>query len=87
MLVLTRRMDESIVIGDDIRVKVVAIKGDHVRLGVEAPRATPIHREEVYEEIQQENRAAAAASPLDADQLSAAGDLLAARVVSPGQDE
>ena len=76
MLVLTRRMDESIVIGDDIRVTVVAIKGDHVRLGVEAPRATPIHREEVYEEIQQENRAAAAASPLDTDQLSAAGDLL-----------
>jgi len=87
MLVLTRRMDESIVIGDDIRVKVVAIKGDHVRLGVEAPRANPIHREEVYEEIQQENRAAAAASPLDNDQLSAAGDLLAARAVSPGQDE
>jgi len=69
-------MDESIVIGDDIRIKVVAIKGDHVRLGVEAPRATPIHREEVYEEIQKENRAAAA-SPLDASQLNMAGDLLA----------
>jgi len=58
MLVLTRRVDESIVIGDDIRVTVVAIKGDHVRLGVDAPRSTTIFRQEVYEEIQRENRAA-----------------------------
>lgn len=86
MLVLTRRMDESIVIGDDIRVKVVAIKGDHVRLGVEAPKATPIHREEVYEEIQKENRAAAA-SPLDAGQLDAAGDLLAGLVEPRPKDK
>lgn len=55
MLVLSRHKDECIMIGDDVIVRVVDIRGDKVRLGIEAPNATPIHREEVYEEIKREN--------------------------------
>lgn len=61
MLVLTRKVDESIMIGDDIRITVVAVKGDHVRVGVDAPKNVPIHRREVYEEILGANLAAASA--------------------------
>lgn len=52
MLILSRKRDESIVIGDDIVITVVDIRGDKVRLGIEAPRDTPVHRQEVYEAIQ-----------------------------------
>lgn len=55
MLVLSRHKDECIMIGDDVIVRVVDIRGDKVRLGIEAPNATPIHREEVYEAIKREN--------------------------------
>ena len=48
MLVLTRKVEESIVVGDDVRITVLSIKGDRVRIGVEAPRTTPVHRLEVY---------------------------------------
>lgn len=51
MLVLSRRKDESVVINSDIRVVVVEIRGDKVRLGVEAPKEVPVHRSEVYEAI------------------------------------
>lgn len=51
MLVLSRRKDESVVINNDIRVVVVEIRGDKVRLGVEAPKEVPVHRSEVYEAI------------------------------------
>ena len=61
MLVLSRTPDESILIGDDIEITVVALRGDKVRLGITAPRSVPVHRKEVYEAIQRENRAAAAA--------------------------
>lgn len=59
MLVLTRKRDESIMIGDDIRIIVVDVRGDQVKLGIDAPRHIPVHREEVYKEIQEENRRAA----------------------------
>ena len=59
MLVLTRKRDESIMIGDDIKIIVVDVRGDQVKLGIEAPRHIPVHREEVYKEIQEENRRAA----------------------------
>jgi carbon storage regulator len=85
MLVLTRRVDESIVIGDDTRVKIVAIKGDYVRLGVDAPRSTPIHREEVYEAIQRENQAAAV--DVSKDRMAAAAGLLAARAATGDESE
>lgn len=55
MLVLSRHKDECIMIGDDVIVRVVDIRGDKVRLGIEAPNATPIHRKEVYEAIKREN--------------------------------
>jgi carbon storage regulator len=59
MLVLTRKLGESITIDDDIKIVVVQIKGGHVRLGIEAPRDTKIHREEVYIAIQDQNKLAA----------------------------
>ncbi len=62
MLVLTREKDESIIIGDQIVVTVVDISGDRVRIGIDAPRSIPVHRREVYEAIQAENRAAAEAA-------------------------
>jgi carbon storage regulator len=63
MLVLSRHRDESIIIGDDIVVTIVDIRGDKVRLGINAPAHVSVHREEVYEAIQREgsHRAAAAA--------------------------
>ncbi|MFM8312669.1 MAG: carbon storage regulator CsrA [Deltaproteobacteria bacterium] len=59
MLVLTRKLGESITIDDDIKIVVVQIKGGHVRLGIEAPRNTKIHREEIYIAIQEQNKLAA----------------------------
>ncbi|MBN1467474.1 MAG: carbon storage regulator CsrA [Fusobacteriaceae bacterium] len=58
MLVLSRKKNESIMIGDDIEIVVVEIKGDQVKLGVKAPKNITVHRAEVYEEIQQENKKA-----------------------------
>jgi len=55
MLVLSRQRDESIIIGDNIVITVVDIRGDKVRLGIEAPTEIPVHRQEVYEAIQREN--------------------------------
>ncbi len=60
MLVLSRRQNQSIVIGTDIVVRVIEIRGDHVRLGIEAPRNITVHREEVAREIAAANLAAAA---------------------------
>lgn len=59
MLILARRTNESIVIGDDIEVSVVDIKGDQVKLGIKAPRQVKVYRREVFEAIQEENRKAA----------------------------
>lgn len=55
MLVLSRMRDESIYIGDNIKITVVDIRGDKVRIGIDAPMEVPIHRQEVYEAIQREN--------------------------------
>jgi carbon storage regulator len=59
MLVLTRRLGESICINDDIKIVIQTIKGNQVRVGISAPRETVIHREEIYQRIQLENKAAA----------------------------
>ncbi|MGI9455768.1 MAG: carbon storage regulator CsrA [Aeoliella sp.] len=69
MLVLSRQRDESIVIGDNVRVTIVDVRGDKVRLGIEAPIEIPVHRQEVYDAIQRENRQAAEIKPEDAQQL------------------
>ena len=59
MLVLSRRVGEAIVIGEDMRVVVLEVRGDLVRLGIEAPRHVTVHRKEVFEQIREENRRAA----------------------------
>ncbi len=62
MLVLTRKIGESIAIDDHIKIRVVQIKGKQVRLGIEAPKDTKIHREEVYLSIQEQNKEAVSTS-------------------------
>jgi carbon storage regulator len=65
MLVLSRQKDETIIIGDNIEITVVDIRGDKVRLGVSAPKEISVHRKEVYEAIRRENREAAQVKPED----------------------
>jgi carbon storage regulator len=65
VLVLTRRVGESIVVGHDIVITVLEVRGDVVRVGIDAPRDVPVHRQEVYDELSASNREAA--SPADRD--------------------
>ncbi|GAE26516.1 carbon storage regulator [Halalkalibacter wakoensis JCM 9140] len=65
MLVLSRKLKESIQIGDDIELKIIAIEGDQVKIGINAPRNVDIHRKEVYLAIQEENNAAAQTVSID----------------------
>lgn len=65
MLVLSRQRDQVIMIGDDIEVVVVDIRGDKVRLGITAPKEISVHRKEVYDQIKAENRSASNMKPRD----------------------
>lgn len=60
MLILTRRVGETLVIGDDVTVTVLGVKGNQVRLGVNAPKEVAVHREEIYQRIQSEKEASSA---------------------------
>lgn len=60
MLVLSRKLNQAIMIGDDVRIVVVSVDRDQVKLGIDAPRAIAVHRSEIYDEIQRQNREAAA---------------------------
>ena len=70
MLVLSRQRDESIIIADNIVITVVDIRGDKVRLGIDAPTEIPVHRREVYEAIQRENLKASQIQPKDTQGLT-----------------
>ncbi len=65
MLVLSRQRDQSVMIGDDIEVRIIDVRGEKVRLGFVAPRDVAVHRKEVYDAIRRENRAAAQVKPED----------------------
>jgi carbon storage regulator len=83
VLVFTRKLNETIVIGDGIEVTVLRVGRDGVRLGVSAPPAVPVHRREVYDQIRASNAAAAG----DADALTLAATRLQRRGTDPGERE
>ena len=69
MLVLSRRANESIIINGNITITVLEIRGDHIRIGIDAPREITIHREEIHAELARANRAAAETAPGDLGKL------------------
>lgn len=62
MLILTRRISESVIIGDEVKVTVLGVKGNQVRLGIDAPKTVSVHREEIYHRIQQEKEGGSSTS-------------------------
>lgn len=69
MLILTRRISESIIIGDDVKLTVLGVKGNQVRIGIDAPKDVSVHREEIYARIQQEKNGPARAPADDGTDL------------------
>jgi len=65
MLVLTRKLNQSIIINGEIEVVVLEVRGEQVRLGIKAPKDVPVHRKEIFDQIQDENRAASEVDPGD----------------------
>ncbi len=63
MLILTRRIGETLMVGDDVTVTVLGVKGNQVRIGINAPKDVSVHREEIYQRIQQEKQGGGAAAP------------------------
>jgi len=70
MLVLTRKIGEGIVIGDDVTITVVEVKGGNVRIGIDAPREKKIYRQEIFDRIVEENRDASQWDMIDLDKIS-----------------
>lgn len=84
MLVLSRRKDETIMIGDSVEITIVDIRGDTVRLGINAPRTVSVHRKEIYDAIQQENIVAAKEGPADQGSVGDLGSLLKGAALTGG---
>jgi len=82
MLVLARRINQSIMIGDDVEIVIVDIKGDQVKLGIKAPRTVSIQRAEILQEIQEENRNALN-SNINPQTLDKLGDLFKNKLTTP----
>lgn len=74
MLVLARKVGQSIVVNDNVEILIIEVRGDQVRLGIEAPRSIPVHRKELFEQIRAENLKAAAEADVDAA-TQALGDI------------
>lgn len=70
MLILTRKIGETVAIGDDVKVQVVDVKGRQVRLGITAPPSCAVHREEVFQRIQEQNRQSVDPAPSDLEALA-----------------
>ncbi len=70
MLVLTRKVGDSIRIGDDIKITIVDVDGNNIKVGIDAPRSIAVHREEVYDRILNENKKAAQAAQVDMGALA-----------------
>ena len=88
MLVLSRQRDETIMIGDEVEITVVDIRGDKVRLGITAPRHIQVHRKEVYEAIKRENQQAAGLKPQDVSEAVQGGPKADnPKAVSPDQNK
>src|SRR5580693_2654771 len=73
MLILSRKLGESIMIGDSIRVKIMRVEGEVVKIGIEAPSSVPVHRQEVYEEIQRNNQQAVMKQGMTLPKLAESG--------------
>lgn len=69
MLILSRKKDESIIIDGNIELTIIEVKDNQVRIGINAPKNIPVHRKEVYQEIQQQAKEASLSSPEDLDSL------------------
>jgi carbon storage regulator len=70
MLIVTRRSGEKIMLGDDIVVHIMEIVGNSVRVGIQAPRSVPVYREEIWNAVREENRAAVEAAPVELPDVS-----------------
>jgi carbon storage regulator len=84
MLILSRKINESIMIGDQVEISIVDIKGDQIKLGINAPKNVKVYRKEVYVAIQEENLAAVKARP---DAITGLGTLFSDKASPPPPDE
>lgn len=74
MLVLTRKPNQSIIIGDDIELTVIEVRGDQVRIGIEAPKSISVHRKEIYEQIKAQNLRASKVDTVAVDAIDKASN-------------
>ncbi len=82
MLVLSRKVNQAIMVGDNVRIVVVSVDRDQVKLGIDAPREIPVHRSEVFDEIQRANREAAGVAELEPSTEAVVHSIAAPAVLS-----